>query len=381
MTQVRLTTTNYLDPDRVSNSYVSSAQAAFPVSNLYNAQRRSKVWRSNGHWEVTADNQTVVFRETAAGPDLVATVATGDYASTTAFCAAVKAALEVAGASTYTVAPDATTKKLEITSNGIGGDNTLTLRWTAAASAGFAATAGFATDIDDSGLLTYTADELRIHTDEWIKWDFGISSNPTAFILIGQRNSPIKISPSAELRLQGNETNAWGAPSFDQVLTYDDAVIAVFDAAGLHTEPLRYWRLKVVDASNPNGFVEIGSLFLGIFFEPTRGAAVFPLQAQPVDRSTTTFSEGGQTFADRRQKTERFDLQWEHLTYSEKEELDAVFDEFGVSNPFFAIMDPDTVFSSRASKYIRYVKFETDPQWSLVTPNNFSYAMTLREEL
>ena len=381
MAKVRLTTTNYLDPQLVSNSYVSSAQAAFPVSNLYNAQRRSKVWRSNGHWEVTSANQTIVFRETAAGPDLTAFVGVGDYSSTAALCAAVKAALEIAGASTYTVSTDTSTKKLKIASNGGGGDGTFRLRWTEVAAAGFAAMTGFATDVDDTGALTYTADELKIHTDEWIKWDMGISTNPTAFILIGPRNAPIKISPSAVIKLQGNETNVWTAPSFDLTILHDDEVISLFSPGGLHTEALRYWRLQVIDPSNSNGYVEIGSLFLGIFFEPTRGAAVFPLGAQPVDRSTTMFSEGGQSFSDRRQKTERFQLSWQHLTIAEKEELDAVFDEFGTSDPLFVVLDPDLAFSTRVSKYTRYVKFEGDPQWSLETPGNFSYAMTLREEL
>lgn len=381
MAKVRLTTTNYLDPELVSNSYVSSAQAAFPVSNLYNAQRRSKVWRSNGHWEITEANQTIVFRETAGGPDLTATVAVADYSSTTAFCTAVKAALEATGASTYTVSADAMTQKITIASNGGGGDGVLTLRWTAVASAGFAAATGFANDIDDTGALSYTADELKIHTDEWIKWDFGISTNPTAFVLIGPRNSPIKISPNAVIRLQGNETDAWSSPSFNVVLPYDDEVIARFNGEGLFDEALRYGRLQVIDPSNSNGYVEIGSLFFGIYFEPERGAAVFPLSGQPIDRSTTTFSEGGQTFADRRQKTEQFQLAWQHLTFAEKDELDAVFDLFGTSDPLFAVLDPDLAFSSRASKYIRYVKFESSPQWSLVTPNDFSYAMTMREEL
>lgn len=381
MSNCRIMTTNYVDPDIVSNSYVSSEQTAFPVSNLYNAQRRSKVWRSNGNWEVTADNNVIIFRETAAGPNLTATVAVDQYSSTTLFCAAVKAALEATGASTYTVSQDVTTSKIKIVSDGLGGDGTFKLMWTNASSAGFAAMTGFSTALDDTGSLTYVADQLKIHTSEWIKWDMGISTNPTAFLMIGARNAPIKISPSATLKLQGNETNVWDDPSYETTLTYDDAVISVFDEDGLHTEALRYWRLLIEDTDNAAGYVEIGSIFLGIFFSPTRGAVQFPFSSKYIDRSVTSYSQGGQTFSDIRQKSESFSVEWKGLTLTEKEEIDDIWDNSGTSLPFFIQLDPGLVFSSRTSKYIRFVKFESEPDVNLETPNNFSCRMSLREEL
>lgn len=381
MTKPRIMTTNYVDPDLVSNSYVSSEQTAFPVSNLYNAQRRSKVWRSNGNWEVTSSNNVIIFRETAAGPNLTATITVDEYASTTLFCAAVKTALEATGDSTYTVSQDTNTKKIKIASNGSGGDNTFKLMWTNASAAGFAAMTGFNTALDDTGALTYTADELKIHTSEWIKWDMGISTNPKSFILIGARNNPIKITPSAVIKLQGNETNVWTSPSYTQTLTYNDQVISLFDDDGLHTEALRYWRLYIEDRDNTAGYVEIGSIFLGIYFQPTTGAIQFPLSGGYIDRSQTSFSEGGQTFSDIRQKSEALDFDWKYLTYSEKEEIDAIFDNSGTSLPFFIQLDPDMVFSSTTAKYIRFVKFESEPRYSLDSPNNFSCRMQCREEL
>lgn len=379
MSKVRLTTANYVDPDLVSIAYVSSEQAAFPASNLYNAQRRSKVWRSDGHWEITAANQTIIFRENA-GVDLTAEVAIGHYASTTLFLAAVKNALDSAGASTYTCAVDTTTLKIKLTSGG-GGGRIFQLQWADALSLGFATATGFDTSENDTGALTYTADALRLHTDEWAKWDFGISTNPKAFIAIGLRNSPIKISPSATILLQGSHTDAWGSPGYSVAIAYDEEVLSEIDPDGLHTESLRYWRAKIVDPDNANGYVELGSIFLGDFYEPTIGSAVFPFQGAKIDPSTTSISEGGQTYSDRRQKAERFQVAWEHLTLTEKEAIDAIWDSFGTSVPFFIIADPDSAFGSVASKYIRYVKFEAEPSWSLETPNNFSYSMNLREQL
>ena len=122
------------------------------------------------------------------------------------------------------MAADSTTLKTKITSDGAGGGGIFEIDWTSASST-MASVLGFDTAGEDTGYLTYTADELKIHTSEWIKWDFGISTLPKAFCLIGARNAPIKITPSATIKLQGNETDEWSSPSTDTTLTYQDDVI------------------------------------------------------------------------------------------------------------------------------------------------------------
>jgi len=94
----RILTTNYVDPDVVAESFVSSEQASFPASNIYNRQRRSKVWRSNGYWEITSANNVIIFRE-SIGVDLTATIAVAEYSSTTSFLTAIKTAPGVCAAS------------------------------------------------------------------------------------------------------------------------------------------------------------------------------------------------------------------------------------------------------------------------------------------
>jgi hypothetical protein len=376
---VRLFDENFIDPDVVSNADVSSEQAAFPAMNAYNKQRRSKVYRSNGYWKVISGENTIIFRETTA-VDLTATITAGEYTSTTSFLAAVKSALEVPGASTYTVSVDTTSGKIKIASNGAGGGGILELIWSDPGSLDIAAMLGFDT-VDSTGALTYTADALRIHTEEWFLWDMGISSNPTGFIVVGPRNRPIKISPSATIKLQGNETNTWASPSYETTVPYDDRVFLVMDAAGLHTEALRYWRFQIIDKDNPNLYIEIGAIFLGSFYSTTRGQAQFPFGSAMVDRSSTVLSEGGQTFSDIREKTQSFDLSWTGLTLVELERLVRIFDVLGTSVPMFVAFDPDSWFSSDATYYVRYVKFASEPSYQLISPNNFSLNMNLLEQL
>lgn len=371
---VRIYDENFSDLATIT---ASSEQTAFPLTNAFNAQRRSKVWRTNGYWQVTSSNNSIVFNE--GGSDLTATIAAADYTSSTSFFAAIKTALEDVGAGTYTVSADATNLKIVISKTSGG---TFSILWSDAGSTA-ADLLGYDDTSDDTGWLEYTADELKINTSEWVQWDFGVSSNPSAFALIGSRNQSIQISPSASITLYGNETNNWSSPSATLSLAYDDNAIYSSNPDGLWGDgnAYRYARLEIIDPSNANGFVQVGALFLGDMFNPTRGRVQFPFSGQYVDLSTTSFSEGGQSFSDVRPKSEVFTISWLGLTVSEKVELDALFQSFGTSRPFFVEFDSTASFFQTANDSVRYVKFQNSPSYQLVSPGNFSCSMTLREEL
>lgn len=371
---VRFFNDNFADPDVASNITKSSEQASFPVNNLFNKERRSKVWRTDGYWFIESGKNTIVFNE--GGSDLEATVTAKEYNSTSSFVSAVESAFDSAGSDNYTVTQNSD-NKFEIT-NATG--NNFTIKWTDSKSADMADILGFSTDSDDSGNTTYTADQLRIHTSEWVQFDFGITTRPEAVILIGPRNAPIKISPTATIKLLGNETDVWTDPTFSKTITYDDEVMIEVDTSGFHTEGLRYWRLEIVD-QNPLGYVELGAFFLGDFYTTTRGAAQFPFSSNLVDRTETTLSEGGQSFSDVREKTQGFNLTFSILNTTEVEKLISIFETFGTGTPLFIQYDSNVAFSSDKNYYTRYVKFQSPPSYELVSPNNFSMNMSFLEQL
>ncbi|MDZ4678396.1 MAG: hypothetical protein SGI74_12905 [Oligoflexia bacterium] len=376
---VKILAENLIDPEILVQGIPSSENPSFPAVNVYNKKRRSKVWRTQGFWEITSLNNKLIFRETTT-VDLTATIAVSNYASTVLLMAAIKAALEVAGASVYTITQDLISKKIKVTSDGLGGGGIFELINTDVLST-LASVIGFDISTDKTGALTYTADFLKIHTKEFLTLDLGISTNPQCFLLIGKRNAPIQFSSSATLKLQANATDAWTSPTFETTLTYNEKTILLINPTGLSPTPLRYWRLLIQDSANPNGFIEIGSLYLGNFYSTQRGAAQFPLKSSFVDRSTSVISEGGQIFSGVREKTQEFSLDWNGLTYSELEVFNDIFQKMGTSVPFFVILDPDGAFSSSQNFYSRYVKFSSDPNFLLESPNNFSFSMQLREEL
>lgn len=371
---VRIFDNNFSDLATITSS---SEQTAFPLTNAFNAQRRSRVWRSNGYWNITSSNNTIIFRE-SVGVDLTATVAVGAYTSKTTFFAAIKTALENAGAGTYTISSNPNTLKILISQ--AAGPAVFQIYWSNPLTT-MADLLGFDDTTDDTGSSSYTADVLVIHQTEWILWDFGISTNPKAFALIGSRNASIQISPSATMTLSGNETNVWTSPTEQINLTYNDDCIYDTGTTGLWAAGLRYARLEIIDEANPNGYIQIGALYLGDVFEPTRGRVQYPFSGQYVDNSVTSFSEGGQSFSDIRPKSEVFTIEWFGLTVAERESIDVIWRNFGTSLPFFVQFDSNAAFFTSVADSIRYVKFQTEPNYKLVSPGNFSCSMILREEL
>lgn len=372
---VKLHVDNFVDLDILANTDVSSENANFPVTNAYNTQRRSKVWRSQGYFNIVDGDNTIVFTE--GGSDLTATIAAGEYSSIASFMTALDTAFTTApgAAGSYSITQDSTFKFVITKSAG-----TFTIKWTNAGSTDMAGILGFDTATDSTGSLSYSADVLRVNTGEWILWDMGIATNPTAFLMCDQRNRALKLSPNGSFYIQGNETNNFTSPTFSQEITYDDEVMGYLSDGGLHTEALRYWRVLFMD-QNPNGYIQIGAFFLGNAFEPIRGRVQFPFQSRFVDRSQILSSEGGQSFADIYEQTQEYSIKWLGLKKEDKEDLTDLFRVYGVAKPFFVSFDTCAAFSETQNRMMKFVKFQSEPTWELISPNNFTCSMTFKEEL
>lgn len=370
--------TNAADPEYVANSKFSSENANFPLVNVYNLNRRRKTWRTSGFWNVVDGSNKIVFEETI-GVLLFAIIPAGEYQSDAAFFAAIKAAFELPGSSTYTVSRDLTTNRIKIEAALGGGATVFRIKWTNGTSAGMASLLGYSTASDDIGSLSYVADLLKIHTSEFIQWDLGFPSNPNAFVALADRNKPLKLSPSAVIKLQGNHTNNFSNPSINLTLDYQDFVIGKVAQTGFGS--FRYWRFVIEDQANVYGYVEFGAIFLGIPINVTRGAPVFPLEPADIDLSPVAYSEAGQTIAANGPRTQSFDIQWQGLNKESYQALADMFQVLGKHQSFLIVMDSSGIFTTDAIRSAKLVKFSADPVSRLVSPNNWSMTWTLREEL
>ena len=364
---------NYSDIENLANYSVTSEDpVSFPITNAFNKQRRSKVWRSQGFFTVDASNNVIYFRENALGSYLSAAIAVDNYTSITSLAAAIKLAMDNAGANTYTVTH--VQNRFRISSSGayfeMKCEDAL---FTADELTGFYTnrTVG----------VTHTADDERIHSYERIVWDLGLATNPMCFCLTDSRNEPLKISPNAVVTLAGNHTNEWSSPAYSKVLDSGLYTMSVFSDSGLGDDSYRYWSLTFEDKKNPQGYVQIGSFYLGDYFDPDRGRPQFPLDTTLVDRSVTTFSEGGQSYSDQREQTAEYSVRWFALAKEDVEEFEKIWRNYGTSRPFWVSMDTSENFSSDRNNRIIFCKFSEPPIWSLIRSNIFELSLRLREEL
>lgn len=365
---------NYVDGDLLVSQTYSSQLIAAPSTNIQFGSRRSKLWRTQGYWNITSSNNTIKFKD--SGGTLTATIAVAEYLTDATFLAAVDVALEAAGGNDYTVTRDTSTNKIKLTSNGAAFQLLLS-------NVGFTAKniLGFTTGSDLTGALTYTADTLKIHTSEWIRWDLGVASLPQAVAIIGARNEGIQLSSDAVVTLMGSSTDAWTSPEYIQVLDWHEDCIFLGDSDGLHTSGLRYWRIEIVDASNPDGYLELSKIYLGETYSPTQGSINFPFDSNFVDYSRAEPSQTGVNFVDVNQQSQEYDCKWYGLTKTEQEELNDFVVAVGLVYPFFICLDPDAVFSSEAQRWVRYVRFDQMPRFELESPNLFSTRWSLKDEL
>lgn len=379
---------NFADSSILANIIPSSEDPAFPIERAFNANRRGRFWRSGGYWLVEAGKNTIIFNEGAG--NFTATVPAIAYTTTAALHAALKTAFESSGAAgTYTFSTDATTLKTKVERTDGG---TLNILWTDVSSADMAAMLGFT--VDDSGSLTYIADLLTISSpNEWILMDMGIDTLPRHFIMIGKRNEAIPLSPGGVFKLQGNHTNptSWATPAYEKILTYDDEAIMVTtpgSTGGLHTEALRYWRIEFND-QNPLGYVSIGAIFLGnelwngLSDDGTdrKHQPQFPYQQTYRDPSVTVTSIGQETYTDALPQTSEHQLNFKFGSVTAQEAFEDFFRKVGRAKPFFVILDPNSVYSSRIQRKTLYCKFISEPTPSLFRPNLFEMTVNIREEL
>lgn len=380
MTSSFFTDQNYLVPDLVTSVAATSQATNFYANNLYNSYQRSRVWRSAGYYNVTSSNNVIIFRETNS-VDLTATISVAEYTSTTALATAVKTALEATGASTYTVEIDATTGKWKITSDGAGGGGIFELMWTDVLSTA-AVILGFDTGADDTGALTYTADVLLIHTEERLIWDLGVPTLPTSlFIFGGNRNEPIKLTAGSTIKIQANTTNSFSSPAYSSTLTYDERVIYQYATTGLGTTQYRYWSLQIIDDDNSNGYVELGSVFLGSMMTPTRGRIQFGFGVADQDFSDNVRTLGGQIYGNSRAKNEVYTASWFGLTNADKELIQAHFESKGTTVPFVAVIDPNEAAATEQETFIKMVKYSAGLTYTIVSPNLWQINMALEEVL
>lgn len=160
-------------------------------------------------------------------------------------------------------------------------------------------------------------------SNEWIK----ISTSITAsrFAIMGHN-----LSPAAVIKLQGNNTDVWTSPAFEETITWKEGII-------LHkfTEATyNYWRLLITDSGR--SYIAIGELYIGTFLQEPN----LKPDAQ-IDDETTADGEvsvSGQLYGDDGYDFRAFTINYAPITDAMRANMRAWWQKCRNNRPFIMVL-------------------------------------------
>jgi hypothetical protein len=369
-TQFRIMDYNYAFDPNVGVT-ASSADGSYPVSNMAHFFR-SKVWRSAGNFKISSTNNKIDFSESVGGAQLTATIDSDEY-SPDELATEIKAKMEAVGADIYTVSFNAGTGKWTITSDGVALELRFGTGTHVATSLG--TDLGFAAS-DYTGAVTYTAAQIAIHNEEWVLIDLLTEDAIDSFALIFDQMVGIKFTEEATLTLQANNTDSWDDPDVSQSLTIDEnfSTVTHFFSSD---QNYRYWRLKIIDPSNPNLYVELGKIYLTKATQLGQGPEI-GLKYSINDLSKNTKNEYGHVYADIYPNQVTLDATFKALTQADMQTLANIYNRVGNTTPICIAHDPtETLFDK--DRFFVYGRLKGDFKVTHAFYDYFDTSLSIEE--
>lgn len=348
----------------------SSQQAAYPFTNcLLNA--RQKLWKFGGCFVITDANNKIYIND---GADVTITLTNGKYSTGSALATHIQTQLN-ALSTNWTVTYDSSTAyrfRVQRTSPG-------TLRLSQTTDAVWD-TIGFTTALDLSGTSIY-ADSQRNHTEEYAIFDLGLRYPLTFVSLLGQIGTSFLLSNSATITIQASNVNLWDSPPLSQVISSTDKGAMRFIDDITDTN-YRYWKIKIVDRTNPLGGNNIGisNLYIGDYQTILNRNINVGFNYSLNDRSKVVESESGVMYSDVKSKFMSIgSLNLGVLDQSDKDAMLAMFERLGITQSFFISLDPTNIITADLFELTKLVKFAESPSFQHIIRDIFTMQLSVRE--
>jgi hypothetical protein len=342
---------NWLDNGALT---ASSSLPSYPAANLI-YPIRSKLWKAEGAFEISASNGKVYIDAATY------TVAPGTYnlaGLISAFNTATGKTLSRNALGRFVITSGTScTLKLSTTSQAI---------WDVL---------GYLSTSDQIG-TSFTADERRYSTAEWIKVDMGLPQSPDFAALIPAANTVFSAT-LASIKLQGNNLDTWATPPVDVSMVVSDEG-AFLAPDGL--QPCRFWRILIDDKDN--NAISAAVAYIGTAVTPSNTNVATGFTRTRSDQSVRLYSEAGALYVDRRPKVLTLSsIGVQFLRANELLEMEQLFYDLGVEKPFFLVIDPKTEVSTSLPQMTHYVACTSELQLSHVIRDYFNLSVELREVL
>jgi hypothetical protein len=157
-------------------------------------------------------------------------------------------------------------------------------------------------------------------------------------VILWSKEDGIPLGNSAVVKIQANATNTWTSPAVNQTLTISDT----YEIASHYfstTQSYRYWRVVVEDPGNPNGYLELGVVWIGKSLQVENAQNGFDFNV--VDRSKISQTEFGHVYVDQYPQLNSLEFAYANLDYDSIVILENAFRENGNRKPVFIAVDPD----------------------------------------
>ncbi len=116
----------------------------------------------------------------------------------------------------------------------------------------------------------------------------------------------------ATINLEWEDDNFWlGIPTQEQIDTFQGILLWVFPIV-----TARYWKVEIVDESNPDDYLDLGRLFVSKDFSPSYNAS-YGLNFNIIDKSTVEESLGGVEHYDEKVRVRSVDFVLDNLLQDE----------------------------------------------------------------
>jgi hypothetical protein len=204
---------------------------------------------------------------------------------------------------------------------------------------------------DDNAVDDRVGKVWRTDTDttEWIKWDLVVTSkNVDCVALIGHN-----LTASATVTFEGHTADSWGAPTVNETLTIatdSDSNVLPNIVHYFTQDTLRWWRVTIDDPTNPDGYIQVGRIMFGEYYEVTRDLSA-DMRVERVDPSEGTKAPGEVPVLTQKARFRRIRTTFQFVAQAEADKWDAIFDYVGNSKPALISWEP-TTRPTKSSAYV-----------------------------
>lgn len=208
-------------------------------------------------------------------------------------------------------------------------------------------------------------------TSQWLKFDLGSTKTIDMFTFFYNN-----LTSGATVKLYGHATDlgltelAWAGASYVGTITSFDARAGYIAPTGAY----RWYLLAITDASNTDGYIQIGRVCGGTAVSPTENFAE-DFQESIIDGSDQSWTIGSHVYSIQRERYTTFDFSFRDISNANQVLLRTLYAAVYKTEPFVIAFDA----SVEPYRWTRYGVLTTDLQFSYTANARANCSLGFRE--